>query len=142
MEAALAYAMAGDTHGRRVRGTEPERSSYPLDTQVQSLWLPAIKGQAALTRKSSGKRPSNYLQRALPPIEYGQILFHQPDFLPLSDLHSRAGVSGGATRQGGGRRVPEDSRPQRYGVELLDGSIGTSGCGACECLTSANLTGR
>ena len=27
-------------------------------------------------------------------------------------------------------------------MELLDGSIGASGCGACECLTGTNLAGR
>jgi hypothetical protein len=47
---------------------------YPLDTQVQSLWLPAIQGQVALTRKAPAKAIED-LQPALPPIEYGQIFF-------------------------------------------------------------------
>ncbi len=41
---------------------------------MQSLWLPGIQAQLALNRK----KPSgavNQLQRALPPIEYGQIEF-------------------------------------------------------------------
>ncbi len=29
--------------------------SYPLDTQVQSIWLPAIKAQLALNRKNSAE---------------------------------------------------------------------------------------
>jgi len=47
---------------------------YPLDTQMQSLWLPAIRAQWALNRKD-GTTAINSLQPALPPIEYGQILF-------------------------------------------------------------------
>ena len=47
---------------------------YPLDTQMQSLWLPAINAQLALNRKNPAAA-INDLQSALPPIEYGQILF-------------------------------------------------------------------
>jgi tetratricopeptide (TPR) repeat protein len=73
VEAALAYAMAGDT--ARVQSlTQNLNQRYPLDTQVQSLWLPAIQGQVALTRKAPTKAVEQ-LQRALPPIEYGQIFF-------------------------------------------------------------------
>jgi serine/threonine protein kinase/tetratricopeptide (TPR) repeat protein len=73
MEAALAYAMAGD-NARAESTAQNLNQRYPLDTQVQSLWLPAIRGQAALTRKTPAKAVE-YLQRALPPIEYGQIYF-------------------------------------------------------------------
>jgi hypothetical protein len=47
---------------------------YPLDTQVQSLWLPAIKAQTELNRRNAAEAIEQ-LQRALPPIEYGQIAF-------------------------------------------------------------------
>jgi len=71
-EAALAFAMAGDSaRGESVALDLGKR--FPLDTQMQSLWLPAIRAQLALDRKNS---PSalNALQ-AGPPIELGQIGF-------------------------------------------------------------------
>jgi eukaryotic-like serine/threonine-protein kinase len=73
MEAALAFAMSGDA-GQAKSLAQDLNKSHPLDTQIQSLWLPAIKGQLAL----SSERPAeaiNDLQPALPPIEYGQIVF-------------------------------------------------------------------
>ena len=72
-ETALAYAMAGDI-ARAQSLAQDLNQNYPLDTQVQSLWLPGIQAQLALNRK----KPSdavNQLQRALPPIEYGSIGF-------------------------------------------------------------------
>jgi len=73
VEAALVYAMAGDT-ARAQSLAQNLNQHYPLDTQVQSLWLPAIRGQAALTRKVPAEAIEQ-LQGALPPIEYGQIFF-------------------------------------------------------------------
>ena len=46
---------------------------YPLDTQTQSLWLPAIRAQLALNRKDPADA-LNSLQAASA-IEFGQILF-------------------------------------------------------------------
>ena len=50
MEAALAYAMIGDIQRAQVLADELNKR-YPLDTQMQSLWLPAIKAQRALTAR-------------------------------------------------------------------------------------------
>jgi eukaryotic-like serine/threonine-protein kinase len=73
VEAALTYAMAGDTaHAESLAQDMNKR--YPLDTQVQSLWLPAIQAQLALNQKNPAAAITS-LQPALPPIEYGQILF-------------------------------------------------------------------
>jgi eukaryotic-like serine/threonine-protein kinase len=73
VEAALAYAIAGDS--ARADSMAQELSKrYPLDTQVQSLWLPAIQAQLALNRKDAAPA-INRLQAALLPIEYGQINF-------------------------------------------------------------------
>jgi eukaryotic-like serine/threonine-protein kinase len=71
-EAALALAMAGDT-ARAEFLTQDLGRRFPLDTQVQSLWLPAIEGQLALDKK----KPSaalNVLQAASA-VELGQIPF-------------------------------------------------------------------
>ena len=50
-EAALAFAMAGDT-ARADSLAQDLGKRFPLDTQMQSLWLPAIQAQLALGRKN------------------------------------------------------------------------------------------
>ena len=71
-EAALAFAMAGDT-ARAESLAQDLGKRFPLDTQMQSLWLPAIQSQLALDRKS----PASALNalRAASPIELGLIPF-------------------------------------------------------------------
>jgi tetratricopeptide (TPR) repeat protein len=49
-EAALALAMGGDTARAESLARELNQR-FPLDTQMQSLWLPAIKAQLAMNRK-------------------------------------------------------------------------------------------
>jgi len=73
VEAALAYAMTGDT-ARAESLAEDLNKHYPLDTQMQSLWLPAIRGQLALDRKNP-EDALDTLQAAAPPIELGSIQF-------------------------------------------------------------------
>jgi eukaryotic-like serine/threonine-protein kinase len=73
VEAALAYAMASDT-GRAESLTQDLNKRYPLHTQMQSLWLPAIQARLALDRKDAATA-INSLQPALPPIEFGTIPF-------------------------------------------------------------------
>src|SRR6202008_2240509 len=72
VEAALAFAMAGDT-ARAESLAQDLGKRYPLDTQVQSLWLPAIQAQLALNKKNPAAA-LNTLQAASP-IELGQIQF-------------------------------------------------------------------
>ncbi|HYK34485.1 serine/threonine-protein kinase [Alloacidobacterium sp.] len=73
VEAALVYATMGDT--TQAQSLERDLNQrYPLDTQIQSLWLPAIQAQTELNRRNAAKAIEQ-LQRALPPIEYGQIAF-------------------------------------------------------------------
>jgi serine/threonine protein kinase/tetratricopeptide (TPR) repeat protein len=72
-EAALAFAMAGDV-ARSKTLTQDLNKRFPLDTQVHSLWLPAIQAQLALDRKDA-RRAINTLQSTMPPVEYGLIQF-------------------------------------------------------------------
>jgi len=72
VEAALAFAMAGDTV-RADSLAQDLGKRYPLDTQMQSLWLPAIRA-LALERKNPSEA-LNDLQPAALPIEFGQITF-------------------------------------------------------------------
>jgi len=71
-EAALAFAMAGDT-ARAESLAQDLGKRFPLDTQMQSLWLPAIQAQLALDRKNPALA-LNALQAASA-IELGQIIF-------------------------------------------------------------------
>ena len=72
-EAALAFAMAGDT-ARAESLAQDLNKRFPLDTQMQSLWLPAIRAQLALNRKNPPV-VLNTLQVAALPIELGAISF-------------------------------------------------------------------
>jgi serine/threonine protein kinase/tetratricopeptide (TPR) repeat protein len=72
VEAALAFAMAGDTARAELLAQDLGKR-FPLDTQVQSLWLPAIQAQAALNKKNP-VAALNALQAASP-IELGEIQF-------------------------------------------------------------------
>jgi hypothetical protein len=71
-EAALAFAIAGDT-ARAESLVHDLGKRFPLDTQMQSLWLPAIQAQLALNRKN----PDLALNapQAASPIELGAIAF-------------------------------------------------------------------
>ena len=73
VEAALAFAMAGDAK-QAVSLVQDLNQRFPLDTQMQSLWLPAIRGQLALDRKNQSDA-LNSMQAAAAPIEFGQIIF-------------------------------------------------------------------
>ncbi len=71
-EAALAFAMAGDT-ARAKSLAQDLGERFPLDTQMQSLWLPAIQAQLALDRRNAA--PALNALQAGSSIELGQILF-------------------------------------------------------------------
>jgi eukaryotic-like serine/threonine-protein kinase len=71
-EAALALAMAGDA-ARAESLAQELNSRYPLDTQMQKLWLPAIRAQLALGTKSAADA-LNALQLDSP-IEFAQLEF-------------------------------------------------------------------
>jgi eukaryotic-like serine/threonine-protein kinase len=71
-ESALALAMAGDT-ARAESLAQDLSKRFPLDTQVQALWLPAIEAQLALDKK----KPADALNilQAASAVELGQIPF-------------------------------------------------------------------
>jgi eukaryotic-like serine/threonine-protein kinase len=72
VEAAFAFAMAGDP-ARAESLAQDLNKHYPLDTQMQSLWLPAIKAQLALNRKNPTEAIDDL--QAASSIELGQIGF-------------------------------------------------------------------
>jgi serine/threonine protein kinase/tetratricopeptide (TPR) repeat protein len=69
VQAALAFAMANDAAWAESLAKDLDRR-FPLDTHMQSLFLPAIRAQLALNRKNPALA-LNTLQTALPPVEYG-----------------------------------------------------------------------
>ncbi len=79
-EATLAFAIAGDT-ARAELLAQALGKRFPLDTQMQSLWLPAIEAQLALDRKNP-TLALNALQAASPielgntPYGYASCLYH------------------------------------------------------------------
>jgi DNA-binding winged helix-turn-helix (wHTH) protein/Tfp pilus assembly protein PilF len=72
VEAALALAIAGDAV-RAESLAQDLGKRFPLDTQMQSLWLPAIQAQLALDKKQPG--PALNALRAASSIELGNIPF-------------------------------------------------------------------
>jgi serine/threonine protein kinase/tetratricopeptide (TPR) repeat protein len=72
LETAVALAMAGDT-SRAESLAQDLAKHFPLDTMIQSLWLPAIDARLALVRKN----PAAAIDRlqAAAPIELGYIPF-------------------------------------------------------------------
>jgi hypothetical protein len=72
VEAALAFAMAGDTV-RAESLAQDLNQRFPLNTQMHSLWLPAIRAQLALDRKNPAQAISDL--QAAAPIEFGTIPF-------------------------------------------------------------------
>lgn len=71
-EAALAFAMAGDTVQAQSLALDLAKR-FPLSTQMRSIWLPAIQAQVALEKKKPALALTT-LQSASP-IELGQIVF-------------------------------------------------------------------
>ncbi len=72
LEGALAFAMAGESARAESLARDLDRH-FPLDTQVQSLWLPTIQAQLELNRKN----PAAAIDRLEAPsrIDLGQIQF-------------------------------------------------------------------
>ena len=72
VEAALAFALASDT--ARVESLAQDLGKrFPLDTQMQALWLPAIQAQLALDRKNPAAALT--VLQAASAIELGNIQF-------------------------------------------------------------------
>jgi tetratricopeptide (TPR) repeat protein len=70
VEAALAFAMAGDASRAESMALELDKR-FPLDTQMQSLWLPTIRAQLALNRNNSASALGAL--QVLSPIELALI---------------------------------------------------------------------
>jgi serine/threonine protein kinase/tetratricopeptide (TPR) repeat protein len=71
-EAALAYALAGDTERTEALAQKLNRH-FPRNTQMQSLWLPAIRAQLALNQMKPDVAITS-LEAAVP-VEFGLIQF-------------------------------------------------------------------
>ncbi len=72
VEAALALAMTGDA-ARTGSLAQDLGKRFPLDTQLQSLWLPAVRAQLALNRRDPAAALSALSLAS--PIELGSTLY-------------------------------------------------------------------
>jgi len=73
VEAALAFALAGDAAQAETLARDLAKR-FPLDTQIQSLWLPAIQAQLALNHNDPAVA-LKALQITSPPQELGLVAF-------------------------------------------------------------------
>ena len=73
VEAALAYALAGETARAESLAQDLDKR-FPVDTQMQALWLPPIRARVALDRRNPTEALHD-LQAATGSIELGQITF-------------------------------------------------------------------
>ena len=133
---ALAVAMAAMR--REPRPGHKTWATLPTRRQMQSLSLPAIQAQLMLDRKI---RPPPCMSCQLLPISSWGDSIGQQYFLPLSRVYTRQAYLRGRTGHCRRRRVPEDYRPQRHRLELLDGSIGASRRGSRHALQSRTSQG-
>jgi hypothetical protein len=75
-EAALAFAMVGHNDALRAKSLAEELTKrFPLDTQMQALWLPAIQAQLALGGDRKDPTAALNALQAATPIEFGQMQF-------------------------------------------------------------------
>ena len=75
-EAALAFAVAGRTDAVRAKSLAEELAKrFPLDTQMQELWLPTIQAQLALDGDKKDPAAALNALQAATPIELGQMQF-------------------------------------------------------------------
>jgi tetratricopeptide (TPR) repeat protein len=73
-EAALAFAIVGDT-ASAVALAQDLGKRFPMDTQMNSLWLPAIRAQSALARRDPTRALSALEATTSGSIEFGAIAF-------------------------------------------------------------------
>ena len=92
-EAALAFAMIGEV-ARSESLAQDLGKRFPLDTQMQTIWLPAIRAQLALTRRNPALS-LNTLQDPSP-VELGSMGFlNNLSCLPTIYLRGQAYLTAG-----------------------------------------------
>jgi len=85
VEATLAFAMAADSSRATAMAQDLNRR-FPLDTQMQSIWLPTVNAQLALNRKDF--RAALQVPETPSPLEFGQIAF-VVNISPLYNVYVR-----------------------------------------------------
>ena len=91
-EAALAFALAGDTARAKSLAQDLGRR-FPLDTQMQLLWLPAIQEQLAVNEKNPVSALN--IQQAAHPMELGQTSFNNISCLYPAYVRGNAYLAAG-----------------------------------------------
>ena len=121
--AAFALALTGEVAETQTLVDELAKR-FPEDTSVLTHYLPTLRGLLALQRKDAGAAIAQLeaarAERARHPGHQLRGLVRQP----LFRLRPRAGVPGPRSIGRGRRRVPEDPRPSRPGVQRSRGGDG------------------
>ncbi len=137
-EAALAFAMAGET-ARADSLAQDLGKRFPLDTQMQSLWLPAIRAQLALDRKNPAAA-LNTLQAAST-ARVGQIAFvNNISCLYPTYVRGEAYLAAG---QGDAAAAEFQKILDHSGIvwNCWTGALAHLGVARAECLAGENLAG-
>ena len=138
VEAALAFAMAGDTT-RAESLAQDLNQRFPLDTQMQSLWLPSIRAQLALNKKNPA--PVLYTLQPASPIELGSIAFgNNTSCLYPTYIHGQAYLAAG---QGSGAAAEFQKILDHSGIvwNCWTGALAHLGVARANALQSRTLQG-
>jgi eukaryotic-like serine/threonine-protein kinase len=99
-EAALAFAIAGDAARAESLASDLSKR-FPLDTQMQSLWLPPVRAQLEINRKNAAGALEHL--KASAPIELGQTVFiAQLSFLYPTYIRGQAYLAAGQGKEAAG----------------------------------------
>ena len=124
-EAALAFALAGDGAQAETLARDLAQR-FPLDTQIQSLWLPAIQSQLALNRQRprfGPKSPAKYFPRRSS-LDWSRFPLTPPD--PAS---IRPTIRGKAYLAAGQKHGPLPPNSRRFLItRVLSGIAGRVPC--------------
>ncbi len=137
-ESALAFALAGEAARAEILAQELDKAA-PLNTQMQSLWLPVLRAQVELAR-GNGQSAVHTIEMASQ-VEFGAIFFGEN----LSCLYPAYTRGSGLSRCRTGERshcgVPKSSNSRWTGLELLDRCFGASWSRPGECGAGKSLPG-
>jgi eukaryotic-like serine/threonine-protein kinase len=97
IEAALALAMAGDAVQAGSLANDIN-THFPVDTKVQTVWLPAIRAQVALNRRDFSAA-LGALQGTIPPIELGEDNFIDLTCLTPAYIRGEAYLAAGQGKE-------------------------------------------
>ncbi len=136
-EAALAFAMAGDTNARAESLTRDLGKRFPLGYPNAIAVAACDSGPISDESEESNSCCDHFASGKAYRIGDDSILPQRS--VSLSCVWARRSIFGSWARQRRCSRISENSRSQWDCLELLDGSVGASGRGSRQCPPGENL---